>query len=68
MNHLSSLTNTLPSLTEAEELKRGELIATVLNVKRIAKGPDAGRFNTEWGTKTALGLFRTVARIVQDGE
>lgn len=56
------------TLPESEETKRGKLIATVLNLKQIKSGPDAGRYNTEWGTKTDLGLFRIVQRIVLDGE
>lgn len=51
-------------LTEQEETKRGELIAQVLKLK---KGKD-GYYKTDWGAKTALGLFRTIERIVKDGE
>lgn len=55
-------------MTETEETKRGELLASVLGLKHITRGPDKGKFRTEWGTKTSLGLFRTTKRILQDGE
>lgn len=53
-------------LTEAEEARRGALLAEILQLKRQRKAPHP--WNTTWGTKTDLGLFRTIARIVQDGE
>jgi hypothetical protein len=54
------------NISEKEEIRRGELIAQVLKLKRSKEYPD--RFNTEWGTKTPLGLFRIINRIVLDGE
>lgn len=63
---------TKTQLTESEETKRGELLAQVLELKpcKLDNGErlDPPRYHTKWGTKTALGLFRTVARIVEDGE
>lgn len=56
--------STLEQLTEAEEIKRGELLAQVLGLKLNKRG----RYDTEWGDKTDLGLFRIVERIVKDGE
>ncbi len=50
------------AITEAEETRRGLMLAEVLRIKK-ARG-EKDRFDTEWGTKTALGLYRTVARIV----
>lgn len=47
---------------EAEEKRRGELLARVLRLKPVRGKPD--RYGTEWGDKTALGLYRTVARII----
>ena len=52
------------SMTEDEETKRGELLAEVLQLKKKRSN---GRYDTEWGDKTALGLFRTIALIVLDG-
>ena len=54
-------------LTEAEETRRGELLADVLNLKPHKKFTPP-RYETKWGTKTALGLFRTIERIVKNGE
>ncbi len=53
-------------LTEAEEARRGALLAQILKLRRDREYPD--RWQTEWGTKTNLGLFRIVVRIVEDGE
>lgn len=53
-------------ITEAEEARRGELIAKALRLKRDREYPD--RYPTDWGTKTNLGLYRMLKRIVEDGE
>lgn len=55
---------------EFEETKRGHLIAAVLMpaVLMLKKKRDNGRYNTAWGDKTALGLYRTVKRIIETGE
>ena len=58
--------NTPILLSEAEETRRGQLLIDVLHLKRCKAEP--GRYDTEWGTKTALGIYRTVQRIVLDGE
>lgn len=50
-------------LSEQEQTRRGSMIATVLGLHFRA-----GRINTEWGTKTPLGLYRTVKRIVEEGK
>jgi len=50
---------------EAENTRRGELLAKVLQLK---KKRDNGRYDTNWGDKTALGLFLVVQRIINDGE
>lgn len=55
-------------LTEQEEIRRGELLAEVLHLRPIRIGEETGRYRTTWGSKTALGLFRTVERIILDGE
>jgi len=55
-------------LTEAEEIVRGMILAEVLQLRLIKSGSDAGRYHTEWGTKTPLGLFRICERIILDGE
>jgi hypothetical protein len=60
-------------LTETEEARRGELLVELLHLKSVGRNhPDHGmtpkRYQTEWGTKTPLGLFRMINRIVLDGE
>lgn len=55
-------------ITEAEEIRRGDLIADVLNLKPIKAGAAVRMFNTSNGTKTPLGLFRTMKRIINEGE
>lgn len=43
----------------------GKLIADILQVKMNK----SGRYVTTWGDKTALGLYRTVKRIIdEDGQ
>lgn len=48
------------NITEDEERRRGETLARVL---RLPENDD-GRYNLEGGDKTALGLFRTIQRIM----
>lgn len=50
-------------ITEAEEIRRGEEIISVLLLK---KKHSSGRYATDWGDKTALGLYRTIAGIVNN--
>lgn len=52
------------TIDEKEETQRGELLATVLGLKKTKEG----RYNTLWGTKSDLGLYRTVKRLVEEGE
>lgn len=61
-----------PELTDAEEMKRGETLVKFLGLREAkqetAHGKisfDPPRYSTEWGTKTALGLFRCVTSIVE---
>lgn len=54
-----------PAMTEEEETKRGVEIARILQLKPTkddkGKRYSPERYNTTHGTKTALGLFRTLA-------
>ncbi len=59
------IANDSPVIDDAEETRRGRLLAEVLQLKM---DKHTFCFNTTWGDKTHLGLFRTVARIVIDGE
>lgn len=53
-------------ITEDEEKRRGEILIQVLHLKKDRNAP--GRYLTTWGNKTPLGLFRTIERIIEDGE
>ena len=53
-----------PPITEREKIRRGDLLGGILGVKYIKK---ESRYKTEWGTKTALGLYETAKRIIEDG-
>ena len=54
---------------EQEETRRGALLAEVLALKPIrnSESGENGRYRTHWGTKTELGLYRTVKRIIEEG-
>jgi hypothetical protein len=54
------------ALSEETQAKRGQLLAEVLKLKKDPEHKD--RFQTTWGTKTALGVFATVHRIVVEGQ
>jgi hypothetical protein len=44
----------------------GEGFISLLDLKKIRSGNDAGRVRTTWGTKTPQGLAKTVLRVVED--
>lgn len=46
----------------------GSYLALLLGLEAIKSGPDKGRYKTSWGSKTALGLYLTVKRVIEDGE
>jgi len=52
-------------MEEKEQIRRGDLLAGILKVPYIRK--DA-RYKTQWGTKTALGLYLTAKRIIEEGK
>lgn len=51
-------------LPESEETRRGQLLVDVLCLR---PSKEKGRYHTQWGTKTPLGLYRTIKRIVEQG-
>lgn len=53
---------------ESEAKRRGEMIANVLGLKWIHSFEGGPRVMTDWGSKTAMGLYETMKRIVEDGE
>ena len=50
-------------ITDTEKIKRGQIIAYVLKLKRDSKHHD--RFQTTWGNKTTLGLYLTTKRLIE---
>jgi hypothetical protein len=54
------------TINETEETRRGELIVQILMLEPSRR--ESGRYETEWGTKTPLGLYRTIKRIIEKGE
>lgn len=53
-------------LTEQEEARRGSLLATILKIRQCKRHP--GCYQTLWGSKNALGLYRVIDHIVKYGE
>lgn len=54
-------------LPEEEETRRGQVIADMFLLKKdLPDFPD--RYKSATGNKTALGVFRTMKRFVEDGE
>lgn len=60
-------------LSDQEQIRRGELIVELFSLKAIrSQAHDLGMTNrlydTKHGTKTALGLFRSIKRLIETGE
>lgn len=54
-------------LTENEEFIRGLQIAEIFGLKKARKMAGFNdRYETSWGTKTALGLYRMVKRLADE--
>ena len=54
---------------KSRKIRRGRMIAKVLNLDEkhfYAEDDESIRYETLWGTKTALGLYETVKRILED--
>jgi hypothetical protein len=49
-----------------EKIIIGYKIAEWLNLKAL-KDYNPSRYNTRWGTKTALGLYESITRIIEEG-
>lgn len=53
---------------EEEERRRGQMIVDILGLRKVKDGSGpTPNYRTAWGTKTALGLYRTVKRIIEEG-
>jgi hypothetical protein len=56
-------------MTEENERRTGVRLAEVLGLKPVkAKGWTCERYETTYGTKTALGLYRTIAAVMNERE
>ena len=56
-------------MLERDKIRRGKLIAKVLNLKSHAYYGDDNnniRYYTTWGDKTPLGLYETIKRLLED--
>jgi hypothetical protein len=53
-------------LDEKTQQARGQILADVLKLKRDSEHKDRYQMG-EWGTKTAIGVFATVRRIIDEG-
>lgn len=53
-------------ISEEMEAARGSMLIEMLDLKPDPENP--GRVFTTWGTKTPLGLYRTVKRIIEEGK
>ena len=52
-------------ITEDEKVLIGWEIIKILNLRRSKEAADM--YQTAWGTKTALGIYETVTRIIAEG-
>jgi hypothetical protein len=52
-----------PYITDDERTAQGEKIAEILMLHKQRKN---GRYPTTWGDKTALGLFNTLERLINE--
>jgi hypothetical protein len=50
-------------LDEPENTRCGVYLARVLGLKKI---PGTNRYETQWGNKTALGLYLTLKTIIDE--
>jgi len=50
-------------LSEQEQTKIGEQLVKALKLKRDTEHKD--RYQTTWGTKTPLGVYRTIEGIIE---
>ena len=55
----------LDDITEDEKTRRGQLIAEILRLRKDKKW--RGAYGTNWGPKSALGIYETVAALIIDG-
>lgn len=51
-------------ITEQEEIRRGKLVAETLRLEKDKNG----HYSTTWGTKSDLGVYRVVKRLMEEGK
>ena len=54
------------NIPEGHKILIGHKLAEMLALKPLTHN-GGYRYNTAWGTKTALGLYESVTRIIQEG-
>jgi hypothetical protein len=54
-------------ISEEGKIKIGETIAEILMLKED-KGYSPKRYKTTWGNKTALGLYGTIKRLIEENK
>jgi len=52
-------------ISEQKKILKGEKIAEILML-REDKGYSPKRYKTTWGNKTALGLYATIKRLIEE--
>lgn len=66
-NARAALADSAAGLLEVEEARRGQLIADMFLLRKdLPNYPD--RYKSTTGNKTAIGVYRTMKRLVDDGE
>ena len=55
-------------MSEQEKIRIGEQLAEILILRRVnkQKGNENIFYKTTWGTKTPLGIYETVKRILEN--
>jgi len=62
-------TNGGDKMENSEKIIRGKKLAQILKLKfhyAYAEDDENIRYDTSWGSKTALGLYETVNRVLND--
>lgn len=52
--------------TDTHLARISQCIADLLDLKLIRRGESKGRYDTQWGTKTPLGLYLSIKRIITE--
>ena len=55
-------------LLKIEKSRRGGMLAQILGCKMRTANCTETQYLTEWGYKTALGIYETARRIIEEGK